>query len=197
MEKKFTEKESLDLIIGMIENAKSNVKKGLGLYSLLWGYLVVLAGLTNFIFYGQKWATLGWLIMIPVGLVCSIFIARRTKRIRKVYTHADRFVGSVWIAFGISMALMLFSAFDLVPLSPGGYRLFYVVLLILAAVATFVSGTIYNFKPLKIGAIVCWACAIACFYVSWRYNILLYVVGFFFGALIPGHMIVASKKIAS
>lgn len=194
MEKKFTEKESLDLIIGMIENAKSNVQKGLGHQFLLWGYLVVLAGLANFAFFGHKWATLGWLIMVPVGLVGCLIISRKNKRITKVYTHADRFIGNVWIAFAISMGVILLPAFNIVPLSPGGHRLFYVTALILAAMATFISGAIYSFKPLKIGAAVCWICAFICFFVSWRYNILLYAIGFFFGCLVPGHMIIGLKK---
>ena len=194
MENKFTEKESINLILGMIENAKQNVKKGLGLYFLLWGYLVVLAGLVNFIFFGNRWASIGWLIMIPIGLLGNIIITRKNKQIAKVYTHADRFIGNVWLAFGISLCILLLPAFGLVAIPSGGFFMFYIAMLVVAGMAIFISGAIYSYKPLKFGAVICWACALGCFFVSWRYNILLYTIGFFFGYLVPGHMIIRKAK---
>lgn len=199
MEKKITEKESLDLIVGMIESAKTNIRtSGFSGYILLWGYLVVLAGLTNFIFFGERWATIGWLIMLPIGVTGNIILSRKDSfRKARVYTYTDKIVGNTWLAFGISMAVMFVPIFRLVKPTPTAYLFFYIILLLLAAMALFISGVAYRFKPLKLGAIACWICAIGCFFVPWRYNILLYIIGFVVGYIIPGHMITRKDNRAS
>ena len=193
MEKKFTEKESLDLIIGMIDNAKANLQKGLGKHFLLWGYLVVFASLTNFIFWGKQWAAIGWLIMLPIGAVGAIIIGRKNSRETRYYTHVDKLIGVVWSAFTISMAaitLAAFNPFGVIPLTWSNLFLFYPTLLALAAMALFISGKAYRFKPLIYGAVVCWVCAITCYFVELQYNVLLYCIGFLLGYIVPGHLII-------
>ena len=193
MEKKFTEKESLDLIIGMIENAKSNLQKGLGKHFLLWGYLVVAAGLTNFIFWGERWAPLGWLFMLPIGVVGAIIIGRQNSRKTRHYTHIDKLVGVVWSTFAISLAVITFAAFNpfhIIAITWDNLFFFYPTLLTIAAMAIYISGRAYRFKPLIYGAFICWACALACYYTEPRYNVLLYIIGFVLGYIIPGHMII-------
>lgn len=197
MEKKITEQESIDLIVGMIENAKTNLRKGLGSHFLLWGYLVTLAGLTNFIFWGKPWASLGWLAMLPFGIIGGIIIGRRNARKTKHYTHIDMLVGSVWLAFSISLGVITFAAFNplrIIPLTWSNLFFFYPILLTLAAMAIYISGKAYRFKPLIYGAFICWACAIGCYFVDTRYDVLLYVIGFAMGYIIPGHLIIRKGK---
>ncbi len=192
MENRLTEKESLDLITSMIENAKGNVRKGLGDHFLLWGYLVCLAGLWQFFTMQTElhsYSGFGWLFMIPIGLVGTLLINRKFKRQLKVYTYTDALVVSAWRAFGISMGITLIPAFGLMEIPTGGFFYFYVTLLLLASVAVMVSGTAYRFRPLQLGAVVCWVCALICYFVSWKYNVLLYVIAFFLAYIIPGHLI--------
>ncbi|MDR0661470.1 MAG: hypothetical protein LBG19_11955 [Prevotellaceae bacterium] len=192
MEKKFTEKESLDLIVGMIENAKTNVRKGLGKHFLLWGYLVTFAGLMNFIFWGKSWAFLGWLGMLPIGIIGGFIIGRRNAREARYYTHIDKIVGFVWTGFSISLAVITFAVFNpfmLINLTRGNLFFFYPSMLTIAAIALFISGKAYQFKPLIYGAFICWACAVICYFTELRYDTLIYVIGFMLGYIIPGHMI--------
>lgn len=193
MEKNFTEKESLNLIVGMIENAKTNLQKGLGKHFLLWGYLVTIAGLTNFIFWGERWASYGWLFMLPIGIVGAIIIGRQNARQTRYYTHIDMLIGVVWAAFAISLAVITLAAFNpfgAISISWKNMFFFYPVLLTIAAMAIYISGKAYRFKPLIYGAFICWACAVACYFVPIRYNILMYVIGFALGYIVPGHMII-------
>lgn len=193
MEKKFTEKESLDLIVGMIENAKTNLQKGLGKHFLLWGYLVTIAGLINFIFWGKSGASLGWLFMLPIGGIGSIIIGKRNMRTTRYYTHIDIIIGVVWAAFAISMGVITFAAFNpfkIIFLTWDKFFFFYPTLLTIAAMALYISGRAYRFKPLTYGAFICWACAITCYFIEPRYNTLLYCIGFILGYIIPGHMII-------
>lgn len=193
-----TEKESLDFIVEMIENAKANIQKGSGAYFLLWGYLVSLAGLTNFIFYRETWAGFAWLAMLPLGFIGEIFIRRKMNRHKKrTYTYTDRIVGGTWLAFSISMGIMLIAGFGFIKVPNGSYYFFYIILLLLAALALYISGVAYRFKPLKFGAIACWVCAASCFFVPWRYNILLYVIGFVIGYIIPGHLLIRKDSKAN
>ena len=197
MENKFTEKESLDLIMGMIENAKTNLRKGLGHHFLLWGYLVAIAGLTNFVFWGERWASLGWLAMLPFGVIGGFIIGRKNARNTKHYTHIDKIVGVAWSAFAISLIVITFAAFNpfnVLKITWDKIFLFYPTMLTIAAMAIFISGKAYRFKPLVCGALICWACALACYFVSPRYNILLYVIGFVMGYIIPGHLIIRKVK---
>lgn len=195
MEKNFSEKESLELIVSMIENAKSNIKTGFGRNFLLWGYLVCLAGLTNFIFYGKPYAWYGWALMMPVGLILGFYFRFKSNKQVKVYTYTDRIVGNVWLAFAISMVITTMPAFGLIPATRGWFFLFYPVLLMFAAMATFVSGIAYRFKPLVYGAIVCWVSAIVCMFINnHRYSVLIYTITFAIAYIIPGHMLNQKEK---
>ncbi len=204
MEKKFTEKESLNVIMGMIENAKTNVQSGLGYHFLLWGYLVILAGLNNFIFFGKLWQYYGWTLMLPIGFIGSFIIGWRNARKTRFYTYTDRIVGGTWIAFAVGMAIM-FSAYPILrslgdvsgEYIAGAYYMFYPILLLIAAAGLFVSGMAYRFKPLKFGAMICWACAIGCFFTPMRYDILLYIIAFVFGYIIPGHILICKDSKAN
>ncbi len=191
MENKLTEKESLDLIVGMIENAKQNVQKGFGNHFLLWGYFVLVSGLWQFLTLNtslHEYSGWGWLLMIPVTLVGRFIINRKRNRAGRVYTYTDALIANTWLAFGISIGVLAIPVFGLMKASGNSFY-FYPALLFLASVALLVSGTAYRFSLLKWGAVVCWLCGFACYFVSWKYNVLLNVVAFVLAFIIPGHLL--------
>jgi len=72
MKTDFTEQDSLKVITEMIENSKAKIRDN-GFFYLLWGWLVLIASVTNFILltihYEKSW--LPWPILMIGGGIAS------------------------------------------------------------------------------------------------------------------------------
>ena len=86
----------------------------------------------------------------------------------------------IWISFGI--AIFLTSYYTNVFKPEGNACLF----LILYGIPTFATGYTYGFKPMIIGGIVCWVCAIISMYTSQRIDFSLFFISAFFAWFLPG-----------
>ncbi len=180
-----TEKESLQLITGMISQAKNHYYES-GLGALLWGF-------TNLVCFVLAWMDVSvkgfhmpfnpFYLMI-ITFILQFYFVRREKKYQNAITYKDEAHKYVWIAFGISVFILTIA---------GGYaNIGYVVLpllLLLFGIPTFISGCINKFPPLVIGGIVCWIlCIISFFYKS--YNTYLFVaLGAGVSWIIPGFIL--------
>ena len=112
MEKQFSEQESLELINQMINSAKNNLQKGMGNVFLLWGYLVAFSSLINLILLISlphrinHYAYFIWYLM-PLGLILHYFLIGKIMKSSTVKTYVDKIMGYVWIAFAISVLVLV------------------------------------------------------------------------------------------
>ena len=190
METEMTEKESLELISKMINTAKSQIDKGSAFFFLLWGYLVVAASLLHYslcVFWNLwKYAPYAWFLMF-IGAIISIPYSFQMRRKQKITTYAGRIVGYLWLGYGISICLLFLAK---------GFGVYYTpVILLFVAFAIFIAGITFKFKPLIIGAIICWICAAITFRFQAMEQLLINAFAITAGYIIPGHLIYWKKDV--
>jgi len=188
-EKELSEKESLQLITQMIGRARNAYyESGLGM--LLWGFANFISFGLAYLDWGIRvihWPVNPFMLMLPVFAV-HLYYSAKEHRKRRVKTYEEDIHDYVWGAFGICV---------LITTIIGGFaHLQYWVfpfLLLLFGFPTYVSGRILRFTPMIAGSLVCWALAIAAFFLStpahWRWNMLLVAFGALVVWIIPGFLL--------
>jgi hypothetical protein len=204
-EKQFNEKESLQLITEMIQKAKANIHER-GTSAIMWGTVTAIAGLVSFFqqYYSFYIGFDIWLIVFA-AVIPQIFISIRENKVRKVVTHTERAIDSIWIVYGISIGCLLFYI-NVVPdvtakffeadhgkeamqnfpryiFSSGS------VFLILYAIPTLATGIISKFKPMLIGGIICYLFFIISCYTTGTWDMLLMGLAGIINWLIPGFIL--------
>ena len=178
MEDSFNEKQSLELIAGMINKAKNNFSESGTLY-LVWGIAVLICSLSQFVLgnlLGYKNAHYVWFFTWAVYIYQAIFLFRKKKNLT-VKTYTDEIIGYVWICFIIMLFILLYSK---------SFNLIYSSILVLYAIPTFLSGAFFKAKPLLIGGICCWALACISLFISLQYHLLLICLAVLLAWIIPG-----------
>ncbi len=180
--KNLTAQESLDIITGMINQAKGNVKNN-SFYFLLWGWVVAIANLGMYVLIQVNYSKpyLIWLLVVPAWII-SMYTGFKKGRETRNVTHLDRVNAALWISFGIVVFTLI--AF--------GYKINYQLnplILLITSIPTLISGVILKFKPLIIGGILFWIFAIINFTLPIAYQNLIGAVAIISGYLIPGYML--------
>lgn len=187
----FSPEDSLRVIARTIESAKRRVQEN-GFYLLLWGTLVVIAGLLDFYMGWQQNALAykhyPWMIMPLLGISATIlYEIRRQQRAPVGGNTFNKLYAMTWLGYGLTLPMLIFYAVHtgVSPIPP-----------ILAATgfAIFLSGQILDFRPLTWGAVVIWAGALLTFFTAslWHSLIMAVVIGI--GYLIPGYLLNRSKR---
>lgn len=186
-EQPINEQDSLRIIHEMIASAKNDVK-GESFIFLLWGYLVFIASITQFILVQMQIEhnDYVWFLMPLGGVITAIYFMRK-KKTEKIKTHVSELLKYVWIAFGVAMSIIMFShSFTSDQLLP--------TIMTLYGIGLFISGGALQFKPLIIGGIFCWVCAFAGFQVEVIYQLLIISAAVLGGYIIPGHLLQINNK---
>jgi len=177
-----TAKESLDIITGMIMEAKGNVQRN-NFYFLLWGWVVVLANIGMYALTQLEYRHpyIVWAITIPAWIFTFVH-AFREKKTKPTATHFDYISGWLWLAFGMTIFILVGFGFKInFQLNP--------VILIISAIPTLVSGVILRFRPLVFGGIAFWIGGIICFLVTMEMQPVVGAVTIVFGYLVPGYLL--------
>ena len=183
-EETFDPAQSLATISGMIHAAKNKLADD-GFLLIFWGWLVTLAALSHYatILMDMEKGYLIWPIFMPLGGIISGIYGYRQGKKKTVKTHIDTYLGFIWGAFIISM----FLALGFMPVH--GVKLTYFILMILYGIATFVTGGILNFKPLVIGSLFSFACAIISVFLNEPEQLLIIAAALVSSYIIPGHLL--------
>jgi hypothetical protein len=201
-ERKLSEKESLDLIATMINQAK-NAYHDTGMSSMMWGAVIAICSLVKFSelqFNFQLPFDIYWLTVAAV--IPQVFISMKENKERKVITYDDIYMKYLWLGFGITIGLMILivnvMANNWQPLAEEYNKLagkkssfqFYEFIgplfLILYGMPTFVTGAACKFKPMFWGGILCWVCCVISVFTNIRIDQLLICFSALFAWLIPG-----------
>jgi len=171
--------KSIEIIERMLAESKKSLYNN-SFYFLLWGALLVPAGIAEFLLQGTPYPWLPWpIIGISGGIIAMVYGKRQGEK-SGVGTAADRITWFTWGAFG-------FSLFFVIAFSAVNNMLPHTLILLLAGSATFISGGISKFKPFIWGGIVLGLGAILCaFVIEPRYQSLTFSLFFFLGYVIPG-----------
>lgn len=210
-EKKLTEQESLALITEMIGKARNHFHES-GTSAILWGAVVSFCGIVSFIqaFLNYKMGFDIWLLAL-MAIIPQVFITIREGRRNRVKTHNQVAIDTVWIVYGISIFALFFYKNiapritdhllatvdkiqllqkDLVTGSISDFHAFTPsfssLLLIMYAFPTICTGIITRFRPMVIGAIICYALFIASLFTTTTYDYLFMGLAGICNWLIPG-----------
>jgi hypothetical protein len=187
-EKQLTEQESLQIIRSMIEAAKNDVKADAFVF-LLWGWLVFIASISQFLIVFMDLAvnqSLPWLLMPLGGIITPIYVAIKRKK-DKTRTPITESLKYIWIAFTVALLIVIF-------FNNMSYGQVLPVLMCFYGVGLFLSGSTLKFKPLIMGGIFCWISAIVGFYVQSVYLLLVLAICVLGGYIIPGYMLKMNNK---
>ena len=192
MEKTFNEQDSLRVITEMIENSKSNLKDNSFFY-LLWGWLVLIASITNFVLLKMGHYNIAWIpwpiLMFGGGIVSGIAGYRIGKK-AKAKTMFDTAMAYLWGGFVITLFIILFTS----ALGNISWKGSNILIIALYGLGTFVSGGLLKFKPLIIGGIFSWAIAVGTVFIPELYSLLMVALSIIVAYLIPGYMLKSKEK---
>jgi hypothetical protein len=186
----FSPEQSLQLIQSMIEKTKNNVKEN-GFYFLMWGWLVFIAALLNFIlirFTDFEQPYLAWCILI-VGVVASIIKGVRDDKKEKAKTY----LGEAMNYFGMTLGI-LYSGLAFVF---GYYNLWeqsFPIYILLYGAGCFFMGSMLRFNLLKWSGLLCIPIMIGSVYVSYEWQLLFMALAVLVSYIIPGHILNAKPK---
>lgn len=188
MEKQFDQKESLQVIESMINASKRKISEN-GFGFLYWGWLVFILSLAHFILIKINYenAAMIWSVMSIAWIPYVIYYVRKEKN-KKATTYIDSFMGYLWLAFGVSLIIVL------IFIGRYNWAIAYPTLIILYGIGTFVSGGILKFNPLIYGGVACWIIAIVATFVTFEYQLLFLALSLLLSYIIPGHLLKASKQ---
>ena len=189
LEKELTEKESLQLITNMINQAKSNYQQRGSFNFLLWGWVVMLANLSHYCldtFIGYEYPFVVWLVILPTAIV-SIIYNRSQRKNALVTSHLGRLYGHLWLSIGVSVVIIL-SFMDRL-----GYNHNAVIILI-SGLGIYISGIMLRFRPLVVGALLLAVASVICFNVSVTDQYLVGGIGIFAGYLVPGYLLKSKER---
>lgn len=176
--------ESLRIITEMITATKKSLSDN-GTYYLIWGWAVLAAALINYFLLLTKASQpfLAWpVLMIAAGIITAIY-SFKEKRKELAKSHLETTIQYLWIAFGASMLVVLGMMWKTGP------EIAYPTIMLLYGIGSFVSGGMVKFRPLIIGGIICWLCAIGAYFLPFQQQLLVLIVAIATGFIIPGHIL--------
>ena len=181
-EQELSEKESLAVILNMIQAAKTGIKDN-SFYYLLWGWLVFIASITQYFLlaFDKAYASLPWMLM-PVGGIITGIYSYRQKKTQHVKTYVDEFMRYVLTAFMASLLIVLACQFRL-GLST------YPMIMLVYGIWLYISGGIIRFRPLMAGGIINWGFATGALFVDFKMQLLFLAMAVLLGYIIPGHLL--------
>jgi len=179
MKTEMSTERSLEIITLMIKESKETYKHH-NFYFLLWGWLMISSSLAEYYLLSidYEFHFLPWAVFSILGGIVSGIKGSRDKM--KHSTFADKIISYTWLGFVITMMITLIAV---VPSNPNPF------VLLLAGLATFITGGITQFKGFIIGGIVFWIAAIVSFQLDLQSSLLVYALAMFLGYIVPGYLL--------
>jgi hypothetical protein len=176
--------ESLEIIETMITKAKNTVADNSFLF-LLWGWLVFIASVTQFILrvlfnYSHHYYT--WALLF-IALFISIFRHKKKSTKSGSKTYIDFIIENLWICIILSYILFTIIFFRI------GWEHSYTFYIFLMSLGCFLTGKLLNFYPLVTGSIICGFLVLLSTFISYNYDILICGLAIMVSYIIPGHLL--------
>jgi len=198
-ERKLTEKESLELIAGMIAKTKKRLGIGDGNMLLLWGYLCAAVAVATWIAAratGNPACDFIWLSIPVIGLPAARIMQRRSESEAAAVSYVDAISAGIWKIVGYSAVAGIAACAGFMACGFDAWITMFVFGLFAVGFAAAVQGVIIREKSLVCGGafgmaaggfvVCCIACGIA---IADTWAIPLFILHFILAMIIPGHTI--------
>jgi hypothetical protein len=182
--------ESLEVINSMINKARNRFSENGHLY-LVWGWTILFCSLAFFaIAYWKLYQHPQHVYSLTIlAWAYTMYYVARQRRKERVRTYTDEIIGAVWGVFAVMLGLMGFMLSN-----DNYYKLIYPVTLALYGIPTFLSGVVFRFRPLIVGAVGCWVLAVVCTRVPLLYHVLLIALAVVVAWIVPGYLLRGKYK---
>ena len=192
-----TPEESFDVINKAIANFKINYKESSKVF-LLWGWILTLACISNFVLLKfvhstEPWVLNGyvilgnWVVFILIGFIIMYFMVRKINKNKKIISHIDKFVNNLWWVTMASFFIAIFICVKMEINPP-------LIMLLIAGIATTTTGLTIKFKPLILGGMTFFIFSVAATFVTNEYSALIVSVAILCGYVIPGYFLKSAKE---
>ncbi len=177
------EKQSIELIESMIKTARQDNYSSGAFYYILWGIIVMVFSILMFVAIQTHAEWQPWTFsLFALGGLISFLRSRRDDRVEKSKSWFDDLYMYVWSGTGICIGFvwgfsMMLGLQNIIP-----------VILMLYALANFITGGVTRYYPSLVGAIVCFACVVVAFNLSFAYQNLVCAFAVLCTHVIPGLM---------
>ena len=174
----------------MIDKTRTSVADN-SFYFLLWGWLVFIAALLQYIlvvFVRTPLNGMAWNLMF-IGFIVSI-IRGAKKEQRRVRTYIDEGLGNIWICIVVLQILIVFIFFK-----RGDWENSYVFFVLSYSTGCFLTGRLLKFAPLVWGAFTSWAIVILMIFADAPANMLLTSAAVLVSYIIPGYLLRRNYKL--
>lgn len=203
-EDKFNEVDSIRTIKNMLSDTRDSVQHGVANTIVFAGYSVAIVAIINYLLLlwlnNPYKSYLIWLTMIPVGIICFLMNAKRSKNAWR-HNYVSRVLSSVWVSFAVSVILgyiLIYLVSDFYDLPQ--FRVFITpMVLILAGTADYVTAITTRFNYFFYGAYTCWIGAVVTVLLlfiteSSNEQFLVFAFCILAGFVLPGHMLNQKAK---
>ena len=185
----FSPEQGFSLINEMIFTARRNFTR-ISFFFLLWGWLLLTAGLAEFILLNVFNSAIAWIVWpvtgITGGIVSAIYSSSQEKKAGAV-SFMDKLFSYLWIGFFMTLILLLVGTVphDFMPHS---------LIMILTGFPTFVTGRILKFLPLVFGGVIFWILGLLSSFFFPHFISLIFSAAILAGYIIPGYMLMKQER---
>lgn len=192
----FDEGQSIQVIKEMIQVSQKSFKND-GILFLLWGWLMFISYVTNYIMYNvvitRQMEKISQDLRFAITIIAIIYTLYYVfKKSKKVKTYIGISLKYVWISLSVSLVLTSMIIHNV--LQQTNFELLHPIFMMLIAFATVVTGGILRYKLVIIGGIVFGALAYTCSYFSLEIQMLFEAAAWLVAFIVPGHLLYAKRK---
>jgi hypothetical protein len=187
-EKVLSPQESLQLIANVVSATKENYKNQ-SVFFILWGILVAAASFGQYAliqFSDIRPSALPWMILMPIGVLLSIYFGKKQSSERKTLTFYNNFLNMMWIVLYVAFFLTIVICLSM-KVSPTVFAM------LLAGIGTSISGLVMKSKAFIAGGILFAVTAIACTQVDASTQLLLSGVASLLGYVLPNYFLTSKS----
>ncbi len=180
----FSPQESLQLIRSMIETTRNSMSDS-SHYYLLWGWATMIGCLIQYfllVVINYKHHYYAWFVT-PVALLLHFIFLYKDNKKENVKTFISDATGYLWMIIGFSFFALSFVFAKI------GWQYCFPFYIMLYAIATYISGSLINFKPMAYGGAACLVLVVITPYLRYEEQILSAAFAILISYIIPGHLL--------
>jgi hypothetical protein len=188
----FSHEDGLKTIYAMIASTRNTIGENY-LYFILWGYLVGLACISEYILirvvqFDRHYMV--WPVLMGLGMAVSVVLTLRRQKASTHRTFIGNIMNYLWGGWVIGLLIIMYFATRL-----QNYSLILPITLVMYGMGIFISGGVISYRPLIIGGIIAWIAALIAYFQPYNIQLLLTTATVIVSYIIPGHMLrIEAKK---
>jgi len=192
----FDEGQSIQVIKEMIQVSQKSFKND-GILFLLWGWLMFISYVTNYIMYNivitRQMERISQDLRFAITIIAIIYTLYYVfKKSKKVKTYIGISLKYVWISLSVSLVLSSMIIHNV--LQQTNFELLHPIFMMFLAFAIVVTGGILRYKLVIIGGVVFGALAYTSSFFSLEIQMLFEAAAWLVAFIVPGHLLYAKRK---